>query len=148
MAGTGTRYHKRLRDLRGLYADAEAFEALTANRGDEVVYQVTDYRPNANPGDLITGVTRMSPGKVGKEFFMTRGHIHAVIRPELYYGLKGAGLMLMESPDGESRILEIRPHTACYVPPVLDSPDHEFGGWRFCDAVLLPGGFRARLRHH
>ena len=118
MAGTGTRYQKRLCDLRGLYADAEAFEALTATRGDEVVYEVTDHRPNANPGDLITGVTRMSPGKVGREFFMTRGHIHAIIdRPELYYGLKGVGLMLMESPDGESRTLEIRRNTACYVPP-------------------------------
>jgi glucose-6-phosphate isomerase len=60
----------------------------------------------------------MSPGKVGAEFFMTRGHIHAVIdRPELYYGLKGYGLMLMESPDGESRSVEIRPNTVCYVPP-------------------------------
>jgi glucose-6-phosphate isomerase, archaeal len=118
MAGTGTRYQKRLRDLRGLYADADAFEALAVRRSDEVVYEVTDHRPNANPGDLITGVTRMSPGKVGKEFFMTRGHIHAVVdRPELYYGLKGVGLMLMESPDGESRTLEIRRNTACYVPP-------------------------------
>ena len=49
---------------------------------------------------------------------MTRGHLHAIIdRPELYYGLKGVGLMLMESPDGESRTLEIRRNTACYVPP-------------------------------
>jgi glucose-6-phosphate isomerase, archaeal len=118
MKGTGTHYQKRLRELRGLYADAAAFEALAATRGDDVLYEVTDHRPSAKTGDLITGVTRMSPGKVGDEFFMTRGHIHAVIdRPELYYGLKGYGLMLMESPDGESRSVEIRPNTACYVPP-------------------------------
>jgi mannose-6-phosphate isomerase-like protein (cupin superfamily) len=60
----------------------------------------------------------MSPGKVGKEFFMTRGHIHAIVdRPELYFGLKGYGLMLMESPDDKTRTVEIRPNTACYVPP-------------------------------
>lgn len=118
MSGTGTRYQKRLRDLRGLYADAAAFEALATTRNDEVVYEVTDHRPSTNPGDLNTGVTRMSPGKIGDEYFMTRGHIHALIdRPELYYGLKGYGLMLMESPDGESRSSEIRPSTACYVPP-------------------------------
>ena len=118
MRGTGTQYQKRLRDLQGLYADAAAFQALKEHRGDEVVYEVTDYRPNANSGDLIIGVTRMSPGKVGKEFFMTRGHIHAVVdRPELYFGLKGYGLMLMESPDGQTRTVEIRPNTACYVPP-------------------------------
>ena len=117
MTGTPTRYQKRLRDLRGLYADTAAFETLVSSRGNDVVYEVTDHRPNANPGDVITGVTRMSPGKVGEEFFMTRGHIHALIdRPELYYGLKGEGLMLMESPDGETRMIEIRSNTACYVP--------------------------------
>lgn len=118
LVGTDSRYQKRLADLKGLYADADAFDALAASRGDEVVYEVTDHRPSSNPGDLITGVTRMAPGKVGDEYFMTRGHIHANIdRPELYFGLKGHGLMLMESPDGETRVIEVRANTACYVPP-------------------------------
>ena len=92
MTGTSTRYQKRLRDLRGLYADAAAFDALVDLRGNDVVYEVTDHRPNANPGDVLIGVTRMSPGKVSDEFFMTRGHIHALIdRPEMYYGLKVRG---------------------------------------------------------
>lgn len=118
MVGTDTRYQKRLADLDGLYADAAAFSALASARGDEIVYDVTDHRPSDRPGDLITGVTRMSPGKVGNEYFMTRGHIHANIdRPELYFGLKGEGLMLMESPDGETRIVEVRANTVCYVPP-------------------------------
>lgn len=118
MAGTGSHYRKQLRDLAGLYADAAAFERLVAARGDEVVYEVTDHRPSDRAGDLITGVTRMSPGRVGDEFFMTRGHIHArADRPELYYGLAGRGVMLMESPDGQTRTLEVLPHVACYVPP-------------------------------
>lgn len=118
IAGTDTHYQKRLGDLAGLYADATAFEALAATRAGEVVYEVTDHRPSAEPGDLITGVTRMSAGKVGNEYFMTRGHIHANIdRPELYFGLKGYGLMLMEAPDGETRVVEVRANTICYVPP-------------------------------
>lgn len=118
MDGTDTRYQKRLADLDGLYADAVAFSALASSRANDVVYDVTDHRPSEQPGDLITGVTRMSPGKVGDEYFMTRGHIHANIdRPELYFGLKGDGLMLMESPDGETRIVEIHANTVCYVPP-------------------------------
>jgi glucose-6-phosphate isomerase, archaeal len=118
MAGSQTRYQKRLEDLDGLYADAAAFRALADASGKDVVYDVTDHRPSSAPGDLITGVTRMSPGKIGDEYFMTRGHIHANIdRPELYFGLKGEGLMLMEAPDGETRIVEIRANTICYVPP-------------------------------
>ncbi len=118
MTGASSRYQKKLRDLAGLYADAAAFDALAEAGGDAVVYEVTDHRPSSNPGDLITGVTRMSAGKIGDEYFMTRGHIHALAnRPELYFGLKGHGLMVMESADGESRIVEVGPNTACYVPP-------------------------------
>ncbi len=118
MTGSQTRYQKRLEDLDGLYADDAAFAALAATSGKDVVYDVTDHRPSSAPGDLITGVTRMSPGKIGDEYFMTRGHIHANIdRPELYFGLKGEGLMVMEAPDGETRIIEVHANTMCYVPP-------------------------------
>ncbi|TIN31988.1 glucose-6-phosphate isomerase family protein, partial [Mesorhizobium sp.] len=52
------------------------------------------------------------------EYFMTRGHIHnQADRPEIYYGQKGRGLMLMESPEGEVRIVPIDAQTVCYVPP-------------------------------
>ena len=71
---------------------------------------------------MITGVTRMSPGKVANEYFMTRGHIHAVSdRPELYFGLKGRGLMVMESADGQTRIVEIGP-----VEDVIRNPVHPY----------------------
>ncbi len=115
--GTG-RYDKRLSDLRGIYADEAALTALIQTTCDPVVYDVCDFRPSADPGDLIFGVTRMSPGKVGREFFLTRGHVHAKAnRPEVYYGQKGFGVMQLESPDGETRIVEIGPQTICYVPP-------------------------------
>lgn len=115
--GTG-RYEKRLSDLVGIYADEQAFRDLVAASQDPVVYSVEDLRPSADAGDVIFGVTRMAPGKVGDEFFVTRGHIHAVAnRPEIYYGESGAGLMLLESPEGEVRILGVAPRSVCYVPP-------------------------------
>jgi len=117
MSGGTGRYEKRLSDLAGLYADAAAFSCLLAE-GDPVVYDVTEFRPSETPGDLIFGITRMSPGRVGNEFFLTRGHIHAKTdRPEIYYGQKGRGLMQLEASDGETRIVEIGPQTICYVPP-------------------------------
>ena len=83
-----------------------------------MVYEVTDFKPSTDAGDMIVGVTRMRPGKVGREYFFTRGHIHAnANRPEMYYGESGRGVMLLESPDGEIRTVEIAPRTLCYVPP-------------------------------
>ncbi len=117
LAGGSGRYEKRLSDLAGIYADETAFQTLL-QKGDSVVYAVEDLKPSANAGDMIFGVTRMSPGKVGTEYFVTRGHIHArANRPEIYYGESGVGLMLLESPEGESRVVEIGPRQVCYVPP-------------------------------
>ncbi len=111
-------YQKHFRDLSGLYADASAFEALLARRADDVAYEVTSYTPGDKTSDMIMGVTRMEPGKVGHEYFMTRGHIHAKgDRPEIYYGQSGSGLMQMESPSGEVRIVELGAQHICYVPP-------------------------------
>ena len=112
------RYQKRFSDLDGLYRDEAAYAAMRAEWDDRVVYEVSEFRPREAPGDIIFGLTRMSPGKVGDEFFITRGHIHAnADRPEIYYGQKGRGLMLMESPEGEVRVVPVEPMTVCYVPP-------------------------------
>jgi glucose-6-phosphate isomerase len=118
LEGASGRYEKRLSELAGLYEDEAAFAAALKVDGDRVVYAVEDFRPSSRGGDLIFGVTRMVPGKIGREYFVTRGHIHARSdRPELYYGQKGRGLMLMESPVGEVRVAEIATNSACYVPP-------------------------------
>lgn len=119
MTGSTGRYEKRLRDLTGIYADDAAFSAALARNADRVVYYVHETRPAAAHGDLIFGTTFMEPGRIGEEYFVTRGHIHArANRPETYYGESGTGLMLLESPDGETRILEIAPRTLVYVPPM------------------------------
>jgi glucose-6-phosphate isomerase len=118
MSGNTGRYEKRLKDLDGMYEDQASFDALLKESGDRVVYAVEDFKPGNHAGDLIYGVTRMSPGRIGHEFFLTRGHIHAKAdRPEIYYGQQGRGLMQLESPEGETRIIEVGPQTICYVPP-------------------------------
>ncbi|WP_374649907.1 glucose-6-phosphate isomerase [Dongia sp.] len=118
MSGATGTYRKRLADLAGLYGDEGAFAAAVQAGGNTIVYDVADFRPSARSGDLIFGITRMSAGCIGEEYYMTRGHIHAVAdRPEIYYGQAGQGLMLMESPEGEMRVIEMRAQTICYVPP-------------------------------
>ena len=118
LENAGRTYRKKMSDLDGLYADVAAFDAAVALDGDRIVYQVQDRAPAQSKGDLIFGITQMQPGRIGDEYFLTRGHIHATgNRPEIYYGEAGQGLMLMESPEGETRIIEIQPRVMCYVPP-------------------------------
>ena len=118
LEGATGHYEKRLSELDGLYLDSAAYAAALRRLQDPVVYRVEDFRPSAKAGDLIFGVTRMLPGKIGDEFYLTRGHIHAKAdRPEIYHGQAGHGLMLMESPEGETHVIEIGTNTVCYVPP-------------------------------
>jgi glucose-6-phosphate isomerase len=116
--GATRRYQKFIRDLEGLYLDTDAYRALAAEHADEVAYEVYEYRPNENPGDLIFGTSILKAGKVGSEYFLTRGHIHAKSnRPEIYYCQSGEGVMLLETPTGETRAVPMTPQSVVYVPP-------------------------------
>ncbi|PZX12206.1 glucose-6-phosphate isomerase [Palleronia aestuarii] len=118
LEGGNGHYQKLYDDLTGLYSDAAAFARLIEERRGTVAYEVTTYTPGKKVSDLIMGVTRMAPGKVGDEYFLTRGHIHANgDRPEIYYGQSGRGIMQLESPEGETRLIEVKPQSICYVPP-------------------------------
>ena len=119
LSGRTGRYEKRLGDLKGLYSDTEAFEALRTEKGDDaLMYHVDEFRPSEDNGDLITGISTLYPGRVGEEFAMTRGHIHAQHdRTEIYHCLSGHGLMLMETLDGRTVVTELTPGVVAYVPP-------------------------------
>ena len=110
-------YQKKISDLAGIYQNAADFEALCQKDAERIVYQVEDVRPVDPHGNQIFGTTFMEPGNVGGECFLTRGHVHAIAnRPEIYRGEAGKGVMLLESPEGETRILEIEPNVIVNVP--------------------------------
>jgi len=46
-------------------------------------------------GELLHGTSIVHPGKVGNEYFMTKGHFHSVLdTAEVYYVLQGRGMMV------------------------------------------------------
>jgi glucose-6-phosphate isomerase, archaeal len=118
LTGSNGHYRKTIQDLAGIYFDQNSFEELRNARGPELAYEVYEYRPNTNQGDLIFGTSILLPGKVGNEYFMTRGHLHALSdRPEIYYCQGGHGVMLMENLRGETSVAELKPNEIVYVPP-------------------------------
>jgi glucose-6-phosphate isomerase, archaeal len=110
------RYTKTLADLRGFFRDTASLEQMVATQGDIPVYEVIGYRKEES--DLAFGTTIMSPGKVGDEYFMTRGHFHVRRdRGEAYYTQSGEGLLLLESRAGESRVVEMKLGICAFIPP-------------------------------
>jgi glucose-6-phosphate isomerase len=111
-------YVKHIDDLGGIYFDEESFQQIAESRGEEIAYRVNELRFTEQGNDLITGISVLNPGKVGSEFFMTRGHLHQRgDRSETYYCLSGHGILLMETLEGKVEAAEMRPGSLVYVPP-------------------------------
>jgi glucose-6-phosphate isomerase, archaeal len=111
------RLERRLSDLEGIYSDAQVYQKTLA-LGNPVVYSVSSLEPGAGAGDLHYGLGVIQPGRVGQEFFMTKGHLHEWREAaEVYIGLSGAGLMLLEHESGgELRAVPFGANSIVYVP--------------------------------
>ena len=111
------RVERRLSDLKGVFLDESAY-ALACAEGDPLVYSVEAIKPGTGDGDLHYGVGLIHPGRIGQEYFMTKGHLHRWREAaELYVGLSGKGVMLLEDEaTGESRMLPLEAGIAVYVP--------------------------------
>src|SRR5579863_6106593 len=108
---------RHLHDLCGCFADATAF-AVAAAAGNPLIYSVAAVESASGAGDLHYGVGRLLPGKIGDEYYLTKGHLHAWREAaEIYLGLAGDGVMLLEDEaSGGSRIVPLRPNGVVYVP--------------------------------
>lgn len=108
---------RRVSDMDGMYYDHEATQQLIRG-GDPVVYRVFNVPVPEERGHLQHCVTILYPGKVGDEYFMTKGHFH-VRRDtgEIYLTLQGEGKLLLQSEDGAVEVLDMRPGSISYIPP-------------------------------
>jgi len=99
-----------------MYADAEAFaEAVAVD--DVLSYEFYDMGVPSLETEIAYGTSVTYPGRVGDEYFMTKGHFHTRLEAaEIYLFLSGEGLMLMESPEGDVQVEEFRAGRSVYVP--------------------------------
>lgn len=87
---------------------------------DALVYRVLPMPVPEENSEIQCSTTILEPGTVGDEYYMTRGHFHAVRdRSEVYVGLAGEGRLVLATEDGRHRVEPIREGTVNYVP----------GGW-------------------
>ncbi|MCL1795710.1 MAG: cupin domain-containing protein [Clostridia bacterium] len=107
------RYLSQMKDM---YHDAKAAQRLM-DESDPLVYEFYELGAPDDIGDLAFGSSVVHPGKVGDEYFMTKGHFHAVLETaEVYYCLSGNGGMLIENPEGDTSFQALAPGLAVYVP--------------------------------
>lgn len=108
---------RRLSALQGCFVDEAAFAAAVA-AGDPELYYTAGVEEVHGDGQLHYVIGLIHPGKVGAEYYMTKGHSHAW-RPaaEVYIGLRGEGLMLLQDErSGECVALPLGAERVVYVP--------------------------------
>jgi len=106
---------KKLGQLKGIFRDEESWRHMDH---ETVVYRVWWWEPvtPGTEGGLFWGTTEISPGRVGKEYFMTHGHQHAVLnRAEFYGTIAGAGMLLLRDDSGRTSYQEMSPGSLHYV---------------------------------
>ena len=94
---------KKLTELIGIFEDQAAFKNMD---GNQLVYEVDAFFPvkTGTEGGLFFGLTHLYPGRVGNEYFMTKGHFHAIDnRAEYYWGIEGEGILLLMDKERNTR---------------------------------------------
>jgi len=95
----------------------KAAAAKMLEENDPLVYEFYELGVPDSAGDIAFGASITYPGKVGNEFFMTKGHFHTILETaEVYYCLSGEGGMIFENPEGDVTFEEFKPGVAVYVP--------------------------------
>ncbi len=95
---TGNKISKTVRkigDLKSIFSDSVSYDKTSP---DKIVYEVESYLPvkEGTTGGLFFGITFLYPGKVGEEYFMTKGHFHKIAdRAEFYWGIEGEGMLIL-----------------------------------------------------
>ncbi|TLX78137.1 glucose-6-phosphate isomerase [Labilibacter sediminis] len=149
---------RKLSDIAGIFQDESARASMDQ---DQFAYEVDCHFPveEGTLGGLFFGITKLYPGKVGDEYFMTKGHFHAESeRAEYYWGIKGHGVLILMDRDGNTWGEKMYPGSLHYIPShiahrVANVGDEllSFGACWPSDAghdyeTIATDGFTARLK--
>ncbi len=107
---------RRAADMRGFFRDDGALQRVAP---ETPIYRVDSHTPvpAGTTGGLFFGVTHMWPGTVGDEYYMTKGHFHAVRnRGEYYWGIAGRGVLVLMDGVGTTRAEAVYPGSLHYIP--------------------------------
>jgi len=107
---------RKLSDMVDVFQDKKAVkEALKEN---PLIYKFYNVQIPEENEHLQHCISIIFPGKIGSEYYMTKGHFHKTKdTAEIYLTLKGRGKLIMQTPDQKSRVLDMEEGSISYIPP-------------------------------
>jgi glucose-6-phosphate isomerase, archaeal len=107
---------RKLSDMVDSFQNKEA--AKEALKGNPTIYKFYNVQIPEEDGHLQHCISMIFPGKIGNEYYMTKGHFHKIKdTAEVYFTLKGRGKLVMQTPDQKSKVLDMWEGSISYIPP-------------------------------
>ena len=108
---------RSLSNMSDAFVDQEAVNRIL-NKSDPEIIKVYMAPIPEKVGHIMSLMTVIYPGTVGEECYMTKGHIHTNLEdaPEVYITIKGEGKLLLQTPEGDTRDMDMLPGQMNYIP--------------------------------
>jgi glucose-6-phosphate isomerase len=132
---------RRASVMRGYYQDEAALDRLIDEDEDPVHYETFESPVPEEVGHLRFCISKLYPGLVGEECFMTKGHYHTVVETgEIYLCLKGRGFDDDEAVRRKMSVATIfAPGRMVYVPPYWAHRSINTGDDPLISLCIYPG---------
>ena len=108
---------RKLSDVSTIFSDKKEVKKILQN-SDPIIYTVGEIKVSNKKDHLIFGIGKIFPGRIGNEFYMTKGHFHKDADGcEIYICLNGCGYLLLVSKMLQKYNFYMEEGTTAYVPP-------------------------------
>jgi len=106
---------RTIKDIASIFLDQQAIDSMAV---ETPVYTVQAWFPvnDDTPAGLFFGTSTIMPGKVGSEYFMTKGHFHSRSdRAEFYWGVQGTGMLILMDRNRNTWAEKVCPGSLHYI---------------------------------
>ncbi|UCD03817.1 MAG: cupin domain-containing protein [Candidatus Woesearchaeota archaeon] len=101
---------RTLKDMKDCYSDQEEVNEILKHY-NPLIYEVFIKKtPN-----IDYGLNIMKPGVIGKEYYMTKGHVHKKPSAESYLLLEGKGKIVIQNKE-EAKVIDLIKNEEVIVP--------------------------------
>lgn len=131
---------RKLSQMRGMYQANDLAESMLGQSNDPTIYDVYVVELPEENGQVLHCTTVLHAGKIGEEYYMTKGHYHSKRdQGEVYLGLSGEGYLLLQTEDGKFDAQKMSKGTVAYVPPYWAHRTVNVGSEPFVFFAAWPG---------
>jgi glucose-6-phosphate isomerase len=107
---------RRLSEMQDYFTNREAVKSILA-LSNPLIYEYWEMEYSGSGNGMSFGMTRIQPGQIEDEYYLTKGHFHADgLGDEMHHTISGQGNALLLDRENNTTCMEMLPGRMCYYP--------------------------------